>query len=132
VALLFLWVTSAHQAQAFDVIKAWGFTYSTSAVWVKTDPASPDIIKLDPALGLGHWLRLEHELLLIARLGNFPLPPPDKRPPSVFFAPRREHSRKPDQVYDSIERMYPDLPKIELFARARRPGFDAWGNEVPR
>jgi N6-adenosine-specific RNA methylase IME4 len=50
---------------------------------------------------------------------------------SVIHAPRREHSRKPDAAYEMIERMYPSLPKIELFARHERPGWAAWGNEIP-
>jgi len=50
----------------------------------------------------------------------------------LIHAPRREHSRKPDEAYELIERMYPELPRIELFARARRPGWDAWGNETEK
>ena len=53
------------------------------------------------------------------------------RPPSVIHAPRREHSRKPDEAYALIEQMYPELPKIELFARQARPRWEAWGNEAP-
>ena len=49
-----------------------------------------------------------------------------------MFAPRREHSRKPDEVADAIVRLCGDLPRIELFARTRRPGWDAWGNEVDK
>jgi N6-adenosine-specific RNA methylase IME4 len=49
---------------------------------------------------------------------------------SVITAPRREHSRKPDEAYEMIERMYPELPKIELFARNARPSWAAWGNQV--
>jgi N6-adenosine-specific RNA methylase IME4 len=60
-----------------------------------------------------------------------PTPLRANRPPSVIQGPRREHSRKPDEAYALIERMYPDLPKIELFARARRPGWDVWGNQAP-
>jgi N6-adenosine-specific RNA methylase IME4 len=56
---------------------------------------------------------------------------PANRPSSVITAPRREHSRKPDEAYELIEQMYPELPKIELFARQRRNGWDAWGKEVP-
>jgi hypothetical protein len=48
----------------------------------------------------------------------------------VISAPRCEHSRKPDEAYEIIERMYPGLPRIELFARGRRPGWDAWGNQA--
>jgi N6-adenosine-specific RNA methylase IME4 len=132
IALLLLWVPSAHLKQAFEVIGAWGFShYCGESVWVKTDPDSPDVIKLDPAPGLGHWQRNQHESLLIARRGDFPQPPPHLRLPSVFFAPRRGHSVKPDEPYARIERLYPELPKIELFARARRPGWEAWGNQLP-
>ena len=60
-----------------------------------------------------------------------PTPQPARRPPSVIHAPTREHSRKPDEAYELIERMYPELPKIELFARGRREGWTAWGNEAP-
>jgi len=59
-----------------------------------------------------------------------PTPAPANRPSSVITAPRCEHSRKPDEAYALIERMYPELPKIELFARQTRPGWAAWGNEV--
>jgi N6-adenosine-specific RNA methylase IME4 len=51
-------------------------------------------------------------------------------PSSIIEAPRREHSRKPDEAYEMIKRMYPDLPKIELFAGQARLGWDAWGNEI--
>ena len=59
-----------------------------------------------------------------------PAPPPDTRRGSIFNAPRREHSVKPEVVYDLIERMFPMLPKCELFARQRREGWTAWGNQV--
>jgi N6-adenosine-specific RNA methylase IME4 len=119
-AILFLWSTSAHLRLAFNVIEAWGFTYATSAVWVKTDCAP----------GLGHYFRQQHETLLIARRSDFPLASPETRPSSVIAAPRREHSHKPDEVYEIIEGMYPTLPRIELFARQRRPGWEVWGNEI--
>src|SRR5262249_30577815 len=82
--------------------------------------------------GLGYWVRNQHELLLIARRGNHPAPLGANRPPSVINARRLEHRRKPDEAYEIIEHMYPELPKIELFARGqRRPGWDPpWGNEV--
>jgi N6-adenosine-specific RNA methylase IME4 len=118
-AALFLWTTSPHLESAWSVLAAWGFSYVTSIVWVKDGPP-----------GLGYWVRNQHELLLLAKRGEMRNPPERNRPPSVIHAPRREHSRKPDEVYEIIERMYPELPRIELFARARRPGWDAWGNEV--
>jgi N6-adenosine-specific RNA methylase IME4 len=118
-AALFLWSTSPHLEKAIRVIEAWGFEYTTNLVWVKHAP------------GLGYWVRNQHELLLIAARGQMRSPPEGSRPPSVIHAARREHSQKPDEAYEIIERMYPDLPKIELFARSRRPGWDAWGNEIP-
>jgi N6-adenosine-specific RNA methylase IME4 len=118
-AILFLWTTAPHLQQAFHVIEAWGFRYATNVVWVKDQ------------IGLGFYVRNQHELLLIATHGFMRAPPPAQRPPSVITAPRREHSRKPDEAYEIIERMYPGLPKIELFARARRPGWDCWGNQAP-
>jgi N6-adenosine-specific RNA methylase IME4 len=119
-AALFLWCTSPHLPDALRVVESWDFTYRTNAVWVKQ--GSP---------GLGYWVRNQHEILLIAARGNMRPPLESDRPPSVIHAPRREHSRKPDEAYEIIERMYPDLPKIELFARSRRPGWSCWGNEIP-
>jgi len=78
--------------------------------------------------GTGYWIRNQHELLVIAKRGDPPSPMPP--PPSVIRAARREHSRKPDEAYELIERMFPGLPKIELFARGQRAGWDAWGNEA--
>jgi N6-adenosine-specific RNA methylase IME4 len=121
-AVLLLWVPACNLHEALRVVAAWGFEYLTCAVWVKTTGAP----------GLGHWFRTDHELLLVARRGDVPTPLPANRPSSAIQAPRREHSRKPDEVYAVIERMYPELPKVELFARARRPGWDAWGKETKK
>lgn len=115
-AALFMWTTVPHLRESFDVLVAWGFEYKTNIVWVKDK------------IGLGYFVRNQHELLLVATRGDMPSPSPANRPPSVISAPRREHSRKP--AYELIERMYPELPKIELFARHARPGWAAWGNEV--
>jgi|SRR5215831_3229972 len=117
-AVLFLWTTLPHLEEALQVVAAWGFAYKSNVVWVKDQ------------IGLGYLVRNQHELLLIATRGDIPTPPPARRPASVISAPRREHSRKPDEAYELIERMYPELPRIELFARQARPGWAAWGNEV--
>jgi N6-adenosine-specific RNA methylase IME4 len=119
-AVLFLWTTAPHLPEALQVVAAWGFTYKRHAVWVKD------------WIGLGYFVRSPHELLLVATRGDMPSPSPANRPSSVIDAPRRGHSRKPDEAYEMIEQMYPELPKIELFARHTRPGWDAWGNEIPR
>jgi N6-adenosine-specific RNA methylase IME4 len=118
-AALFLWTTAPHLLGAFQVLDAWGFEYRTNIVWAKDWPP-----------GQGYWVRNQHELLLIGARGDMRSPAEGNRPPSVIQAPRREHSRKPNEVYPLIERMYPELPKIELFARHARPGWAAWGNEA--
>ena len=71
-------------------------------------------------------------ILLIARRGEIPLPAPHARPPSVIQAPRGAHSEKPAEAYALIERMYPELPKIELFARAKRDGWSVGGRGACR
>src|SRR5262245_6586709 len=98
-AVLFMWTTAPHLQEAFEVLCAWGFDYTTHLAWVKH------------SIGLGYWVRNQHELLLVARRGSPPTPAPNARPSSVITAPRREHSRKPDEAYEVIERMYPELPK---------------------
>jgi N6-adenosine-specific RNA methylase IME4 len=118
-AALYLWTTAPFLEKAFTVIAAWGFKYSTGLVWTKDKR------------GTGYWCRSQHEHLLIGRRGRFRAPKPADRPSSVIQAPRREHSRKPDEVYQIIERAYPGLSKIELFARHARPGWAAWGDEAP-
>jgi N6-adenosine-specific RNA methylase IME4 len=118
-AAIFLWTTNAHLQSAFEVMGAWGFEYITNIVWTKN------------AIGLGQWCRNQHEILLVGRRGDIPAPLPANRPSSVITAPRREHSRKPIEAYELIERMYPDLPKIELFARQARDGWSCWGNQAP-
>jgi len=117
-ALLFLWCPPAFTRKGIAVLEAWGFSYRTNMVWVK------------PSIGPGQWVRQQHELLLIGRKGNFPTPEQENRFPSVIQAERGKHSEKPPIVYGIIEQMYPDMRRIELFARAQREGWVAWGNEV--
>lgn len=115
--VLFLWATSPKLIEALDVVRAWGFTYKTCMVWAKDK------------IGMGYYARQQHELLLIATRGAPPTPAPADRPSSVIAATRGEHSAKPDEFYAVIERMYPALPKIELFCRSPRDGWGAWGNQ---
>ena len=117
--LLWLWTTSPKLREAMRLIEAWGFEYKTSLVWVKDK------------IGMGYYARQQHELLLVAKRGNPPAPAPEDRPPSVISAPRTAHSAKPEEVYSILERLYPEVAKVELFARSRRPGWAAWGNQVP-
>lgn len=121
---LFLWTTYPMFSEALKVLDAWGFEYRTVAfTWVKTTKTG----KL--AMGMGNWTRANAEPCLLATRGK------PKRVSaavhSVIIGERREHSRKPDEVYERIEQLMGDLPRLEMFARQRVPGWDAWGNEVP-
>jgi N6-adenosine-specific RNA methylase IME4/ParB-like chromosome segregation protein Spo0J len=117
-AILFMWATSPKLAEAIRVVEAWGFTYRTCAVWVKDK------------IGMGYYFRQQHELILVGVKGGPPMPAPPDRPSSVIEAPRGAHSAKPEAVYELIERMYPTWPRIELFARSPREGWDSWGNQA--
>jgi N6-adenosine-specific RNA methylase IME4 len=119
-ALLYLWAVNMLLPDALRVIEAWGFSYVANLVWVK------------PSIGLGVWVRNRHELLLVGRRGRHPPPEPGDRPDSIIEAARRRHSQKPGCVYELLERAHPYASKLELFARSARPGWTAWGNEVPR
>jgi N6-adenosine-specific RNA methylase IME4 len=80
---------------------------------------------------MGRWFRDRHELLLIGVRGKFPAPTPGTQGQSIFSERRGEHSAKPEFVAEEIERLWPHLPKIELFRRGPpRPGWAAWGDEV--
>jgi N6-adenosine-specific RNA methylase IME4 len=117
-AALFLWVPAPKLPQGLAVLTAWGFAYKTVAVWVK------------PSIGMGYYFRSRQEFLLVGVRGSGMVPSPDKRVDSVIAAARGRHSEKPGVVREIIERMYPGLPKLELFARKQAPGWVAWGNEV--
>ena len=114
-AALFMWVVDAHMPQALALIDAWGFAFKTVAfIWLK------------PSIGLGYWSRKQAELCLLATRGK-----PQRLSGGVrqiIEAPRREHSRKPDQIYARIEQLVA-RPYLEMFARQSYPGWDAWGNE---
>ena len=121
---LFLWATMPCIPEALEVMKAWGFKYKTVAfVWVKTNK------KGGIWLGLGHYTRGNAELCLLGIRGK--MKRKSARVSQVIMSPRREHSRKPDEQYGRIMELY-DGPYIELFARQKYPGWDAWGNEVGR
>jgi N6-adenosine-specific RNA methylase IME4 len=117
-SVLFLWATNPKLAEALDVMAAWGFSYRTNMAWVKDK------------IGMGYYARAQHELLLIGKRGDLPMPDPAARPASVVTAPREQHSRKPEVFYELIETMYAGLPKVELFARTARDGWHSWGFEA--
>jgi N6-adenosine-specific RNA methylase IME4 len=80
---------------------------------------------------MGYYFRQRHELLLIGKRGRgLSMPEPTDRPDSVIEAERGKHSEKPALVYEHLERMFPIATKVELFARTRRDGWAAWGNQA--
>ena len=115
--VLFLWATSPKLLEAIEVIKSWGFTYKTNAVWVKDK------------IGMGYYFRQQHELLLVATKGNIPTPEPENRYSSIIQGERTDHSSKPELVYSILEKMYPEYPRVELFCRDPKEGWAAWGNQ---
>lgn len=117
-SVLFLWVTSPKLTEGLEVMAAWGFDYRTCMVWVKDK------------IGMGYYARQQHELLLIGKRGNLPVPDPEDRPSSVIHGVRGKHSAKPDEAYQLIERMYPLVDKCELFQRRSRDGWVGWGNQA--
>lgn len=120
-AVLWLWATNPLLPEAFDVLRAWGFSFKTAGHWVKRTKHG----KL--AFGTGYILRCAGEPFLIGTVGN---PKTARNVRSVIEGPIREHSRKPDEAYQEAEKLMPDaLRRADLFSRQVRPGWDAWGNE---
>ena len=117
-SVLYLWVVYTHVPDALKVIESWGFKYKSQYVWAKDK------------IGMGYWVRSQHELLFICVKGKVKPPIPSLRRSSVIHAPRRKHSEKPEEVYDILNEQYSGLAKIELFARKKVDGWDNWGNEL--
>jgi N6-adenosine-specific RNA methylase IME4 len=115
---LFMWTIDTHMQQALSLIAAWGFEYKTVAfIWVK------------PQMGLGYWTRKEAEICLMGTRGKPKRIGRGVR--QVIRAPRREHSRKPDEIYSRIEALVGG-PYLEMFARQEWPGWASFGNETDR
>lgn len=117
-AVLYLWATAPRLPTALDVMLAWGFAYKSCAVWDKL------------RFGIGYWFRGQHEMLLVGVRGNVRPPPVELRVSSVIRCRSGLHSRKPDYVRDMIEKWFPEAKRLEMFSRVKRPGWDAFGNQV--
>lgn len=122
---LYLWVPNALIAEGLEVMRRWGFTYKSNIVWYKVrKDGGPD------RRGVGFYFRNVTELVLFGIRGrNNRTLAAGRRQPNVIVSRKREHSRKPDELYDIVESCSPG-PRIELFARNQRPGWLVWGNEV--
>ncbi len=124
-AHLYLWVPNALLAEGLEVMKRWGFTYKTNIVWYKTrKDGGPD------GRGVGFYFRNVTEIVLFGVRGRFRTFPPGRRQVNIISSCKREHSRKPDELYEIIQACSPG-PYLEMFARYRRDGWAVWGNEAP-
>lgn len=120
---LYLWVPNALLQEGLRVMEAWGFTYKSNLVWYKIrKDGGPD------GRGVGLYFRNVTELVLFGIRGRMRTLRPGRTQVNLFGTRKREHSRKPDEIYDLIEACSPG-PYLELFARFRRPGWHQWGNE---
>ena len=121
---LYLWVPNALLLEGLEMMRRWGFTYKTNIVWYKVrKDGGPD------GRGVGFYFRNVTELVLLGVRGSMRTLRPGRTQVNVMISRKREHSRKPDQLYDIIERCSPG-PYLELFARVRRSGWTQWGDEV--
>ena len=122
---LYLWVPNALLFEGLEVMKRWGFTYKTNLVWYKVrKDGGPD------GRGVGFYFRNVTELVLFGTRGSLRTAQPGRRQVNIIESRKREHSRKPDELYEIIEDCSPG-PYLELFARRTRPHWKQWGNEVP-
>ena len=123
--VLFMWCINLMLTDALLLIDSWGFEYKTVGfVWVKRNRKASTLF-----MGLGYHTRQNAELCLLATRGK-----PKRLSGGVhqiIMAPRREHSRKPDEIYERIEALYPG-PYLELFSRTDREGWNARGDETGR
>jgi len=117
--MLFMWVVSPMLDDGIDLMKKWGFKYSTiDFIWHKqrTNP--------------GHYTMSECEICIVGRRGKIPTPRGARNVRQFLSEMRGKHSAKPNEIRKRIELMFPTQSKLEMFARQSAEGWDAWGNEV--
>lgn len=120
---LYLWVPNALMGEGLEVMKRWGFTYKTNLIWYKVrKDGGPD------GRGVGFYFRNVTELVLFGIRGSMRTLEAGRTQTNLLATRKREHSRKPDELYEIIEACSPG-PYLELFARHQRPGWTQWGNE---
>lgn len=121
---LFMWVVDSHIPDAIELGRSWGFEMKTRAfTWRKLAASG------QARIGMGYWTRKQSEMCFLFTRGK--VKRKSKAVREIIDAPRREHSRKPDEQYARIEALV-DGPYLELFARQAWPGWSAWGNQVDK
>jgi N6-adenosine-specific RNA methylase IME4 len=146
--ILVFWSTAASLIDDIEIMAEWGFVTlrprvaATGRLLRMADGVIADPIAASGRycsmqvwdkvrIGLGYWFRDRHEFILIGVRGNVVPPAPGTQDESLFSEPKGKHSAKPEHVASMIDRLWPTIPKIELFARRRRDGWDTWGLEAP-
>ena len=132
---LYLWVTNNHLPDGLEVMKAWGFDFKTMITWGKITNEGI------PAIGLGQYFRGATEHCLFGTSGFLPYRMTMGREPeavpkraqgrTLILVPRQEHSQKPQTLMDMVE-LVSHPPYLEMFARTKRLGWEAWGLEAPQ
>jgi N6-adenosine-specific RNA methylase IME4 len=121
---LYLWTPNALLQWGLEVMEAWGFQYKGNLVWYKIrHDGGPD------GRGVGFYFRNVTELVLFGVRGSLRTREAGRRQVNLMATRKREHSRKPDEIYPIIESCSPG-PYLELFARYRRRGWQQWGDEI--
>jgi N6-adenosine-specific RNA methylase IME4 len=121
---LYLWTPNALLTEALAVLKSWGFAYKTNLVWHKIrKDGGPD------GRGVGFYFRNTTEMILFGVRGKMRTLAPGRSQVNIVKTRKREHSRKPDELYDIVEACSPG-PYLELFARGGRKGWTCWGNQA--
>jgi N6-adenosine-specific RNA methylase IME4 len=121
---LYLWVPNALLHEGLEVMKAWGFKYKTNIVWHKVrKDGGPD------GRGVGFYFRNTTELILFGVRGKMRTLAPGRTQVNIIKSKKREHSRKPDELYEIIEACSPG-PYLELFARGQHSSrWAVWGDQ---
>ncbi len=121
---LYLWVPNALLAEGLEVMRRWGFEYKSNIIWYKVrKDGGPD------RRGVGFYFRNVTEMVLFGVRGRMRTLDAGRTQPNIMVSRKREHSRKPDELYELIEACSPG-PYLELFARTRREGWQQWGDEL--
>lgn len=121
---LYLWVPNALLKEGLDVMAAWGFEYKTNLIWHKVrKDGEPD------GRGVGFYFRNTTEIILFGVRGKLRTLQPGRSQVNIIKSRKREHSRKPDELYEIIQACSPG-PYLEMFARGGRDGWDQWGSEA--
>lgn len=125
-AHLYLWVPNALLPEGLEVMAAWGFNYKANIIWHKIrKDGGPD------GRGVGFYFRNVTEIILFGTRGkNARTLPAGRRQVNIIKTMKREHSRKPDEIFPIVEACSPG-PYLELFAREKRKGWTVWGNQAP-